>query len=351
MQPISQLSRGPLDLGRDTQGFAQRDACQDLAQFSAIVRALMGDPVKGLSSPKNWRYGKKGGLSVDVSRGLWFAHDGAVGGGLFDLIVYLDLASDRAGAAKWLEAGGWLDASREPIYQGETQAQKVKRQASEAKEADAKQARALSIWNDAEAFTGSIAWTYLHEARCIPEAMLERVSALRFHPNAPLHLYNVNGPTCPAMIAKVVGVNGAFVGVHLTYLANDGSAKADVATPRKFCGAGFMGASVRLGDGDKVVVAEGLENAFSVGGALGLSPIAALSAGGVKAWCAWSGVSSVTFAPDIDASGIGMAAARSCAERLHVSGVKVEGFAIPPNGVNDWNDAARSGHLAGRVCA
>ena len=71
----------------------------------------------------------------------------------------------------------------------------------------------------------------------------------------------------------------------------------------------------------------------------------------MKAWCAWSGVSSVTFAPDIDASGIGMAAARSCAERLHVSGVKVEGFAIPPNGVNDWNDAARSGHLVGRVCA
>jgi hypothetical protein len=331
-------------------GAGQQNAIPAQA-FLAIVRALLGDPVKGLSTAKDWRYGRKGGLSVNLARGLWYAHDGAEGGGLFDLVVYCKLAKDRAGAAEWLKAGGWLDASTAPIYRGETLAQKVKRQETEAKEVATKRARALAIWEACELLAGSPAYTYLTEARCIPEALLEGVTALRFHPGAPLHPYSTNGLKYPAMVAKVVGPNGGFVGIHITYLAPYGSGKADLPTSRKFCGTGFMGASVRLGDSPNVVVAEGIESAFSVAGALGLSPVAALSAAGVKAWCAWSGVSSVAFAPDIDPSGIGMAGARSCAERLHVSGVKVTGFAIPPNGLNDWNDAARAGLLIGRVSA
>jgi hypothetical protein len=332
------------------EGIGQQNAIPAQA-FPAIVRALLGDPVKGLSTAKDWRYGRKGGLSVNVARGLWYAHNGAEGGGLFDLVVHCKLAKDRAGAAEWLKAGGWLDASSALIYRGETLAQKVKRQEIEAKEVATKRACALTIWEASEPLTGSPAYTYLTEARCIPEALLEGVTALRFHSKAPLHPNSTNGLKYPAMVAKVVGPDGGFVGVHITYLASDGSGKADLPTCRKFCGAGFMAGSVRLGDGPQVVVAEGVESAFSVGGALGLSSVAALSAAGVKAWRAWSGVSSVAFAPDIDVSGIGMAAARSCAERLHVSGVKVTGFAIPPNGHNDWNDAARAGLLIGRVSA
>jgi putative DNA primase/helicase len=314
------------------------------ARFEAIVLALLGEPNSGTKNRSKWRYGTKAGLSIDLTRNIWFAHDGGRGGGLFDLVVYLGHAKSRAGAAEWLRAGGWLDVSSARCFGGETLAQKLARQETEANEAITKRDAALAIWKATKPIFHTPAYVYLNNARCVSAASIEAAKAsLRFHPNAPLHPYSTNARhTFPALIAKCVGADGEFVGVHITFLAANGSSKASLPTPRKMCGSGFMGASIRLGQGDDVVVAEGIESALSVGSAFGLSPIAALSASGVKTWVPWAGVASVAFAPDIDVSGIGMAAARSCAERLYVAGVKVQGFAIPPNGLNDWNDAARA---------
>jgi hypothetical protein len=312
---------------------------------TAIIRALLGDPVKGNSTASDWRYGPRGHLSVVPARGVWHDKKADKGGGLFDLVVYLGHAKNRSEAAEWLKAGNLMPANAARVYCGETLHQKAERLAAEAKEAEVKRARATEIWDQAQPVTDTPAFIYLTEARCIPESVLEGVSTLRFHPNVPFHPYTRGGYVYPALVALVQGPDGEAVGVHLTYLLPDGAGKADLPTPRKFCGKGFNGASVRLGDGPALIVGEGIESALSAGHALGLTPVAALSATGIKTFQRWNGVKSVAFAPDIDASGLGMRDARSAAERLHHAGVKVAGFAIPPDGLNDWNDAARAGLL------
>jgi Toprim domain len=328
-------------------GLPMRDAWQSTYakntfephNFPAIVKALLGDPVKGLSTPKCWRYGTKGGLSVDLARGVWFAHDGGQGGGALDLVVYLAYAKNRAEAVTFLQSQGWLS---EAPFKRERDDERQKREHQEAVDSARKQSCAKAIWEASEPLKRSLAWVYLTQARAIFEAALSDITALRFHPACYVYPYSGGGVQCPAMVAQVVDSNGAMIGVHVTFLAPDGLGKADLPVSRKMIGAGFSGACVRLNDGPHVVIAEGIESALSAGFALGLSPIAALSAGGVKSWLVYDGVASVTFAPDMDASEVGTLAAYRCADRLHSEGVKVVGFAIPPDGANDWNDYARA---------
>ena len=70
----------------------------------------------------------------------------------------------------------------------------------------------------------------------------------------------------PALIAIVRNAAGEQIAIHRTYLAPDGSGKADVPKPRMMLGS-VAGGAVRLGDvGEHGVVglAEGIETALSV---------------------------------------------------------------------------------------
>ena len=51
------------------------------ATMPAVARALLGEPVAGLSTAKEWRYGRRGSLAIDVERGLWRDHQAGTGGG------------------------------------------------------------------------------------------------------------------------------------------------------------------------------------------------------------------------------------------------------------------------------
>ena len=54
--------------------------------MAAVATRLLGDPNKGMSSPKEWRYGSRGSLSIDLEKGTWFDHEKGTGGGVIDLI-------------------------------------------------------------------------------------------------------------------------------------------------------------------------------------------------------------------------------------------------------------------------
>lgn len=311
----------------------------DLQAFPEIVRVLLGDPNKAHSTKTDRRYGARGSLSVDVAKRTFFDHSSGQGGGALDLMVHLDYAKTRAEAVTFLQRQGWLSAAP---YKRESDPERQYREQQEAVDLACKQSCAKAIWEASEPLKGSLACIYLTQARAIPEAALEGVTALRFHPACYVYPYSGGGVHWPAMVAQVVDASGAMIGVHVTFLARDGLGKAELPVSRKMIGAGFSGACVRLGDGPQVVVAEGIESALSAGVVLGLSPIAALSAGGVKSWLAFDGVASVTFAPDMDASEVGTLAAYRCADRLNNEGVEVVGFAFDPNGANDFNDAAMS---------
>lgn len=319
----------------------------DLQHFDQIVLGLLGEPNRARSNKSFWRYGGSAGLTVNLQRKVWYDHKEKVGGGLFGLVIYLGHATTNKGAAQWLRDKGFL-ASDGPI---ERQMAAIHRQfgrdEATALREDAirrkfRRGVARALWQNGRRIIGTIAETYLR-ARAIPPRLFENCEDLRFVSACPLTPYGRASQTLPALVARVVNNLNRAVGVHVTYLAADGAGKAAIETPRKLVGAEFNGACVRLGVGPHVIVAEGIESALSAGDALNLSPVAALSAGGVKSWRSYEGVHQVTFAPDQDASGVGMKSARDAAERLFMEGVAVVGFAIPPGGHNDWNDAARAG--------
>jgi hypothetical protein len=63
----------------------------DIAQFSALIepvaKILLGEPNWSLSKKgREWRYGSRGSLCVDLQKGVWADHETGEGGGLLDLI-------------------------------------------------------------------------------------------------------------------------------------------------------------------------------------------------------------------------------------------------------------------------
>ncbi|ADH90137.1 conserved hypothetical protein [Ancylobacter novellus DSM 506] len=109
--------------------------------------------------------------------------------------------------------------------------------------------------------TGTIVETYLRR-RCI--TFLHGTGNLRFHPRC--YYKRDDGPTkeWPAMIAAVTDLTGRITGVHRTWLALDGSAKAPVDTPRKAMG-DLLGSAVRIGVPENVMAAgEGIETMLSL---------------------------------------------------------------------------------------
>jgi hypothetical protein len=307
----------------------------------AIVLALLGKPVKTFSSATDWRYGRKGGLSVNIGNGVWFAHDGDQGGGILDLVVWLNHAHCHRSAAQWLSQNGLLSTDSTPYLRSRFEALKTDDAVHRKRNA------ALQISHDLQPIKESPAWTYLTEIRCIPPSMILGLEPedLGYAPKAPIYPYDRSGPKCPAMVASVRDSKLNLIGVHITYLRPDGSGKADLAINRKMCGSGFLGSHVRLFASQKdrepphaIIVAEGIESALSCGLALNLPPVAALSVYGVKAFIPWDGLEEITFAPDNDSSGVGIKAAQDGAQRLHDLGFKINGYALPPRGHNDWND-------------
>src|SRR5208283_6176845 len=110
-------------------------------------------------------------------------------------------------------------------------------------------------------FAGSTAETYLR-SRGIDE--LIDCAALRFHPRC--YCRGDDGQSFrrrPALIAIVTDLDGTTAGVHRTYLADNGAAKAPISTPRRSLGA-ILGHGVRFGSAfDVLAAAEGIETTLS----------------------------------------------------------------------------------------
>ena len=143
----------------------------------------------------------------------------------------------------------------------------------------------------------------------------------------------------PAMVGAVEHAEHGFVGVHCTYLAPDGSAKAAAMEPvKRFIGP-VGGGAVRLAPADDtVVVSEGIETGLSYMEATGTPTWCALSAGGIKALILPPEIRNVIIAADPDPAGI--LAARAAARRWLAEGRGVS-IARPPLGL-DFNDLARA---------
>jgi putative DNA primase/helicase len=182
--------------------------------------------------------------------------------------------------------------------------------------------------------SGAIAEKYLSSRglKCLLNS-----TALRFHPTTA----HPDLTARPALVARVVDVDGNPIAVHRTYLAPYGHGKA-AANPQRASLGPVKGGVIRLFEIDPalpLVVGEGIETSASAGLLLKGTAWAALSAGNLeKSLRLPSSVQEVIIAEDPDPPG--HRASRGAAKRWVRDGhiVKV----ATPSGSGDFNDVLRA---------
>lgn len=168
---------------------------------------------------------------------------------------------------------------------------------------------------------------------------VENDAPLRFHPECPR-----GAEHWPAMLALMTRPATAEpCGVHRTFLARDGRAKAP-GEPKKAM-AGEAGVVRLVPDADVTLglgVAEGIETSLAVMQRTGWRPVwAATSAGAIRTFPVLPGLEMLTVFADAD--GAGLDAARTCCTRWAEAGREARILA-PPAG--DWDDALPRGRVA-----
>lgn len=196
------------------------------------------------------------------------------------------------------------------------------------REVEKRQRRAQAIWTGAVPIRGTIAETYLRDARGIKCPLPD---SLRFHSTC----WHPSAGRLPTMIALVQGPAG--FAVHRTYLREDGRGKAGVRPGKAILGP-TAGSAVRLASGhEALAVAEGLETALS----LLCGPLS----GSVAVWAALStsGMAGLQLPArpgqliiGADGDPAGRTAATKLAERATALGWSVDIFPAPDG--RDWND-------------
>lgn len=152
---------------------------------------------------------------------------------------------------------------------------------------------ASQIWREAAPAADSLVERYLR-ARGIPLFVLDRaLPALRFHPRA-LWQWERDAAAriyAPAMIAQVVTESGPTGGIHATYLAADGLAKAALDPAKRMWGPmrdreGRFGGAWLIGPegSGEVMGGEGIETVLAAVALQGraMRAFAALSLGGLQ---------------------------------------------------------------------
>jgi putative DNA primase/helicase len=198
---------------------------------------------------------------------------------------------------------------------------------------------ALRFWGASVPATGTLVETYLR-ARGI---VMPIPATLRFHGGTK----HARGKFWPAMVALVTrGTDGAPLAIHRTFLAPDGTSKAPIEPAKMMLGP-CRGGAVRLGPStDRLLVAEGIENALSAMQATGQAAWAALSTSGLRTLELPVEALDVVVLADGDEPG--EAAAHDAARRWKRGGWRVR-IARPPRGF-DFNDVLLGrtfGHVEG----
>jgi hypothetical protein len=189
----------------------------------------------------------------------------------------------------------------------------------------------MDIWGESypAAATTQVACYFASRGITAPAPSSIRVHGLMRHKES--------GEQRPAMVGLVEHVEHGPVGVHATFLAIDGSSKANLDPVRMSYGP-IGGGSVRLAPAaETLLVGEGIETCMSAMEAMTMPAWAALSTSGLKALMLPAIVRIVIILADNDANGAGKQAARAAAERWLAEGRRVR-IAMPPELGSDFND-------------
>ena len=175
-----------------------------------------------------------------------------------------------------------------------------------------RKAWAGALWQAAGSAAGSPVARYLQSRG------LRSTYALSASLRCATALKHPAGTWWPAMLGKVLGADGDFLGVHRTYLAPDGSSKAAIE-PNKMMLGPCKGGSVRLSHADRsVMVGEGIETCIAAMQLFGQPAWAALSAAGLVAVQLPTRIRNVLILADGDTAGA--RAAEAACQRMLADG-------------------------------
>jgi hypothetical protein len=187
-----------------------------------------------------------------------------------------------------------------------------------------------NIWARSKPAAGTLVETYLR-SRCIT---ITPPPSLRLNPS----LKHQSGVYLPAMVAAVQDCDGKIVAVHRTFLAADGTDKANVE-PNKMMLGPVAGGAVRFAKtAETLTVGEGIETMLSIAQARPeLAVWAALSTSGLRALQLPEQVRKVFVCADGDKPGED--AARAAGLRFIREGRKA--LIVRPGAGWDFNDLLR----------
>lgn len=212
------------------------------------------------------------------------------------------------------------------------------------------------VWAGSKPIPGTPAETYLRNRGI--KGDLSDLGALRYHSNLLYMDETMEKPLwIPGLLAIYSDGEGKPLTMHRTFLNEDGSGKANVASPKKIISSpgDIRGGAIRLDcpvedeNGDYVIgLCEGLENGLSV-----------REATGCPMWIGYSDrvmtmvkldprIKTVIVWADKEPSGAGIRAANDIKEKLEAEGRKVI-IEIPndPRPKVDWNDIYAERGIAG----
>lgn len=259
----------------------------DIAQLMpTVAKALFGEPTMKEKRGTDWRYGRRGSLSIDCGKGTWFDHEAGEGGGVLDLIRR-ERKCNTAEALRWIEGIGEYVAPVRPVHNDPQHASSLR---------DA----AMRIWQETREARGTLVEKYLINRRMGHGITCEDI---RFHARCPFGKDDAGQQRyLPAMVALVRNPGDrAPVGIHRTALTPDGR-KID----RKMlgpCHGGVVMLSSHEADTD-IGVCEGIETGLAVIKLFKAPVWAALSAGSLAAIPALGGVRRLNIYADNDSAGL-----------------------------------------------
>ncbi len=233
-------------------------------QAEMIATHLLGERNTKVGTAGDWRYGKKGSLSVKMSgdkRGSWHNFETGKGGHLLALIQE-ELGLEFKEALRY--AANLVGGSHFETVKRALSPEKVADK--KASQADWRQKQIQQLFKEARPIEGTLAERYLKEHRGI--SALSGLN-LSFHPRVYSHKEEKNGKHVyhPALVGFCMDEEGHPCGVHVVYLDENAGKRTDLAVAKRSSGT-VGGFPVRVGVGkaeDRIsFIAEGVETSASI---------------------------------------------------------------------------------------
>jgi hypothetical protein len=287
---------------------------------------------------------REDGFAVAPRKGVFICRPSGAGGDVIAMVMH-------ALGCEFNEACAYIVGHRRPALEVLSFEETLRRQKADAEHTAAAERRraesgateeaerirkrkiAARIWENADPL-GPTAKSYLARRGLNASAFHE----LRFHPRLE-HWFG--GGCMPAVIARVTSKDGDFLGVHATFLTEEGRANNALGSRRKLMLGTVRGGGVRFGSPlaeQAYAVGEGIESTLSAMRLWGLSGgCAALSAPGLENLLLPADVKRIVIASDNDVNSRGQDAANRARFRWEAEGRHVR--VRQPNAQgHDYND-------------